>query len=700
MTDTLAQWSLYDLVPRPILVTDGDGRVHHANREALAVLRLPTDDAAATARWTDVVAPADVAAAEAWWVRVRRGASNEPLRARLRAGVGPHEVHVSPVEGRSGADRFVVTLLPAPSEPADGPRPNRLAARLADAAPVGLGIMDQDFRFRYVNQELAATNGRSAEEHLGRRLVEIAPHLFPEVEPLLQQGLSGWHIVEAPLTGPAVTDPDEIRHWLVSYFPIELDAGEAGVGVVVRDATVRVRQAEEAAKSQRLLAEAERLAALGSWEWEIAPDVARVSDGLRAMFGLEPDEPFSYAVLLSMLEPADRGRFDARVRDALAVGGRFEATYRLVRRDGVRRLVHERGECVVRDGETVAMFGTVQDITEQAELSERARLWATLAQHLPNGIVVWDGVGVPEPALLRVLAVNPAFDGMYEVEAESPIGVTLREVFGHDLAQRFDDDLRRLLSDGVTVHLGDVRLPSRFGSRVLEVVAFGLPRQRYGMAFEDVTEQRALQQERADLLRRSVTAADDERQRVAEQLHDDVVQSLSAALLRLDLAEQTVDRPLDRIREPVGDAIAVLRRTIMELASADIVRQGLQTAVGNYADRLLAVDGIEVTTSFAVEEHLDDDTLLGAYRIIQEALANVRRHAHATHVRVVVRRTDDGWLRGEVLDDGSGIPDGVTAPPGHLGLRLMRERAEVLGGHVEVVRRRPRGTAVRWRLPA
>ncbi len=220
---------------------------------------------------------------------------------------------------------------------------------------------------------------------------------------------------------------------------------------------------------------------------------------------------------------------------------------------------------------------------------------------------------------------------------------------------------------------------------------------------QDVTEQDRRRQERSQLLQRIVTSADDERQRLAEHLHDEAVQLLSAAVLRLDLVDAD-PAAADRVHEPLAQATASLRTTITELAPPTLEARTFASAVRSYVDRTLGSDGIEVTIDVRIDADLDAPRALStSYRVTQEALANVRRHAAARRVQVTIL-TEDGMLHGSVVDDGVGIgPRAVeeaAARPGHLGLRLVVERVEAAHGTVSVeADAGGSGTRVAWTLP-
>jgi signal transduction histidine kinase len=211
--------------------------------------------------------------------------------------------------------------------------------------------------------------------------------------------------------------------------------------------------------------------------------------------------------------------------------------------------------------------------------------------------------------------------------------------------------------------------------------------------------------EREQLMGAVVAASEEERKRIAGDVHDDSIQVMSAHVMNLQLLRRRVDDPelADRIREleeSGRDATARLRDLVFELHSPTLDDHGLVPALEVLVDR--AFEGQVVTAS--VTSTLTDEppraTSATAYRIAQEAVRNAQLHAHAQTVRVEVARTDDDCLVVRVVDDGAGFdPDAVDDRPGHLGLRGMRERAAAVGGAVTVISVPGTGTTVECRLP-
>lgn len=227
---------------------------------------------------------------------------------------------------------------------------------------------------------------------------------------------------------------------------------------------------------------------------------------------------------------------------------------------------------------------------------------------------------------------------------------------------------------------------------------------------ERVAAERAVQRladERSVLLSHLVQAQEDERARIAADVHDDSVQALAAVELRLatlrgqlagdGVALAELLEALDVIRETASGATERLRHLLFDLESP-VQQTDLATALDEAASFTLEN---EVGWSLAVEGDLDlpTATRVTVYRIAKEALANVRKHAQARHVAVHLSRDEEG-LTLTVVDDGRGFDAAAEQDrPGHLGLPGMRDRAAVAGGRVDIDTRPGAGTSVRLWLP-
>jgi PAS domain S-box-containing protein len=145
------------------------------------------------------------------------------------------------------------------------------------------------------------------------------------------------------------------------------------VSLLVVGATLAEREAgnEALVQTASRLSEAQALAHIGSWEWDIRRDVVTWSDELYRIFGLSPDSaPTGYSAYLERLPPADREFVNETVTRAYVDGRPFAFEHRLVRPDGTERIISARGRVIVEDGEPVAMVGSSQDVTEQRQVEK------------------------------------------------------------------------------------------------------------------------------------------------------------------------------------------------------------------------------------------------------------------------------------------------------------------------------------------
>jgi signal transduction histidine kinase len=213
-----------------------------------------------------------------------------------------------------------------------------------------------------------------------------------------------------------------------------------------------------------------------------------------------------------------------------------------------------------------------------------------------------------------------------------------------------------------------------------------------------IDERKRAENLRQQLMSRVISAQEDERKRIAADIHDDSVQVMAAVQLRLHSLARTKgeaerQKALDYLEETVRLSITRLRRLMFELRPAALDRDGLASAIETNLQMMAGETGIEpsIHWSLASEPPLESRVVL--YRIVQEALANVRKHAHAKHLSVSVEGSDDGILV-RVADDGIGFAGPWENKPDHIGLAAMRERAEGISGWLRIESDPGRGTTV------
>lgn len=234
------------------------------------------------------------------------------------------------------------------------------------------------------------------------------------------------------------------------------------------------------------------------------------------------------------------------------------------------------------------------------------------------------------------------------------------------------------------------QLESLVGERTLELQA-------------SLTALRETSRQREHLVRRLVTVQEEERRRIAADVHDGSVQTLVALGIRLELLARRLVDPeqraeMERIRATLADALAGLRTLMVELRPLALDRDGLDGALRQYVARLEDVGGrtITIETSRWREPPPEAQTVL--FRIAMEALTNVQKHARAT--TVTVRLAEDGAGAAiTIQDDGGGFDPEHAVVPGHLGLTTMQERATIVGGWCRIESAPGAGTTVTAWVP-
>jgi two-component system sensor histidine kinase UhpB len=220
--------------------------------------------------------------------------------------------------------------------------------------------------------------------------------------------------------------------------------------------------------------------------------------------------------------------------------------------------------------------------------------------------------------------------------------------------------------------------------------------------FNDMLDR--LEAERQDSGRRALRAQEAERVRISRGLHDEVGQVLTGVLLQLEsltAADEAHRRSgLEETKQAVRQALEEVRRIAGELRPEILEHLGLVSALTELSRKFADQSGVQIERRFAGElPPLSAEAEIAVYRVAQESLTNVARHARASRVDVTLEAGAESVVL-RVIDDGRGMPETFTGSNGHAGLRGMRERALLVGGAVAIKRGRDGGVEVRFEVPA
>ncbi|QIY60889.1 HAMP domain-containing sensor histidine kinase [Streptomyces sp. RPA4-2] len=231
------------------------------------------------------------------------------------------------------------------------------------------------------------------------------------------------------------------------------------------------------------------------------------------------------------------------------------------------------------------------------------------------------------------------------------------------------------------------RLPARGGGEVAELIR----------AFNAMLDR--LEQERATSSARVLLAQEAERRRIAHELHDEVGQSMTAILLALKRAADDADGPLrdelHQAQEITRGSLDEVRRLVRRLRPGVLDDLGLVSAMTSLTHDFATHTGLRVLRHFDADlPALEPETELVLYRVAQESLTNVARHADAERAEVSLRHTD-GAVVLAVVDDGRGIEAACEGA----GIRGMRERALLIGAALDITPAARTGTRIRLTAP-
>ena len=230
---------------------------------------------------------------------------------------------------------------------------------------------------------------------------------------------------------------------------------------------------------------------------------------------------------------------------------------------------------------------------------------------------------------------------------------------------------------------------------------------RLADAFNQMLEQLAQDaREMQQLSRQILQAQEDERYRLARELHDEAAQSLTSLLVHIRLLERAnnpaeAQRHVQELRDLTARALEDVRRVALDLRPTILDDLGLAAALEWRVDEFNKQEGVQASITIdGMAQRLPREMELVLYRVGQEALSNISRHAAASEVHVVLQRRSAHCIL-QVTDNGAGFdPAGVSARDGHgLGLVGMRERIAMIGGELEVASQPGAGAQITARVP-
>ncbi len=432
-----------------------------------------------------------------------------------------------------------------------------------------------------------------------------------------------------------------------------------------------------------------------------------VSPRSEEILGFTPQEWIADPELwYRQIHPEDRERAMREELSATEEVGALVSEYRFIAKDGRTVWIRDEGEFLAdrSDGSGV-LRGLMYDVTAERlaaeELRQERERLAAVVENIPAMLVFFDPGG-------SVVFTNR--------EYEVSLGWSLQEMQGRDVlaelypdagyrtavlktiqAQRYGDLVGTWQEFRMTARDGRVLVSEWFDHGFADGSHLGIGR--------DVTQERLAQDERRQLLAHIVSAQEDERRRIAGDIHDDSIQAMTAVELRIaalarELGEGPHNETLRRTQQSVQSAITRLRHLLFQLRPRTLDEEGLAPTLRIYLDQLARDEDFKGRLEDRLVTEPPQELRAMLYRIVQEALTNVRKHAPGAQVQIVLEPMDRGFFV-RIKDDGPGFDASTVqeSPIGHMGLSSMRERAEMAGGWFRVDSGLGRGTTVECWVP-
>jgi PAS domain S-box-containing protein len=521
--------------------------------------------------------------------------------------------------------------------------------------------------------------------------------------------------------------------------------GIVGISLVGRNARHSIREHDRAEETLKLSEEryalAQQAANIGSWDWDILTNNLVWSDEIEPMFGFSAgDFGGTYEAFLDCVHPEDRQFVIDSVDASIKKGDDYKIEHRIVWPDDTVRWVSEKGNVIRNENDgAIRMLGIVQDITEHKLAEQQIENLAKFPSENPNPVmrIAKDGTIIySNKSSLPILKlwhcregehvsgkwyglISIALDSGKPQETEAEFGgtiysLTCAPIKDADFVNVYGLDITERKRAGEALRRARDELEQRVQDRTTELIKAN---EQLSQKIEQLKRtEEALRKSKSALLKsqdnlrflagRLLSVQEEERRRLARDMHDDLTQRL--ALLAIEAGK--LEQQLKSSPEPLRDKLKQMKEQIVNLSVNvhDISRQlhpailddlGLIDAIKSECSSFSKREGISVRYEpINIPESIPRDVALCIYRVMQESLRNIAKHANVKEAEVLLAGTEEG-IRLYVKDNGVGFdPVNVHGKCG-LGLASMEERARLIHGEFSIQSQSGQGTTIELWIP-
>lgn len=463
---------------------------------------------------------------------------------------------------------------------------------------------------------------------------------------------------------------------------------------------------EKIVASERMLANSQAIAHIGSWVRDVATGNLDWSDELYRIYGIPPQSiKMSYDLFLNRVHPEDKESEINRIEKALKTGQGDSYHLKIIKPSGEVRTLHCQLQ-PVRDsqGKVASLTGTCTDITERELMLKEMNILALIAKKTDNSVILTDNYG-------KIDWVNNAFERLTEYSIDEILGKNLQLLYGEATDRSTVEYMETQIAKGEGYQC-EIEKYSKTGRRYW-VVIHGQPildeKGNVSHFFNietDFTKNKLayqklekMESETRGFARHLHETLEQERIRIAREIHDELGQQLVGVKMSISSLKQfyennePVHQLVKNILKDTDNTIRSIRKITLELRPALLDSLGLFDAI----EWLVMEFGLRTEIKFDHEieksdKVYDKDISICYYRICQEALTNIVKHSQASIARVCLFHQDNNLVM-IISDNGKGITENLE-PKMSLGIIGMMERAHLIGAQFKINRLNPHGTKI------
>jgi PAS domain S-box-containing protein len=581
----------------------------------------------------------------------------------------------------------------------------QLYREVFNASPIGIAVDNLDGQPLFVNPAFCSMLGFSEEELRSKHCVDFSPPEDAAKDWTLFQQLRAGSIDHYQLEkryfrrdGSTVWGRLSIS--LLNSHPSPL------VLAMVEDITASKRLQLDSENSHTLLRESEERLLLAvkagrmfAYTWHADTDVIERSGQYDQILGVGKGEAATGATLSTMVHPDDRKRVDAGLTQLTRESPNLKITYRMIRPDGAVVWLDRNSHAYFdEEGKLRRIVGMVVDVTERKQAEERLREYEKAVEGAEDMIGVID-------RQYRFLLANHQYLKMRNMTREQVVGHFISEIVGKEL---FEAVIKPKLDEcfaGKVVRYEQRVVYPTFGERDLLFSYFPIEGpngiDRAACILHDITDRKQAQEALSGMTRKLIEAQEQERVRIARELHDDITQRLAMLAVELgQLQHNASDVPtkVQGFRKELAQISKDVQALSHDLHSSKLEYLGVVTAMRSWCQEFSKRQKLEVDFKSDVSSILRSELGVGLFRVLQEALHNAVRHSGVKRVEVQLLEHSNA-VHLIVSDSGQGFDVEAALQGKGLGLTSMRERVRLLNGTIAIESKPMSGTTVQVRVP-